>query len=329
VTPDEYQTVWRGLGLPTSGNQLEATEIPLGSGIWVARDHRGGQHLLVRVPDGAKLALSETHGLSVSITRTRIPDQGDASYVDLACLDAAAAPTFAAVASDIAAAAFHVAPERRVSAVTAALGEWRWFWGVDPARLSGADAVGLFGELWFLVRWAKPSAATVESWRGPDGARHDFQWPDLSVEVKATSRSGPVVHTIQHLQQLEDPEQGVLYLFSLRLARDSLAANTLNSLVEVATSTLASQPQARADLQAKLGQRGYTPASKDVSAVAYRVVEEALYAVRGGFPRLTRASFGAGLPRGIVTVSYQLDMAACHDWRLGASADSWPPTYSE
>ena len=91
--------------------------------------------------------------------------------------------------------------------------------------------VGLFGELWFLVQWAGPSAGSVQAWEASDGARHDFQWPQYSVEVKATSRSGPIVHSIQISNSWRTLRTGDLYLYSLRVARDALAANTVTSLV--------------------------------------------------------------------------------------------------
>lgn len=326
MTPDDYQEVWRRLAVPQTANQVEAAEMPSNSGIWIARDQQSRQHLLVRIPDDAKLTISETHGLSVAIAHPRIPDEPDGTYIDLACLDDGAGATFAAVAADIASEAGLAEFERRLVVVTAGLNKWRWFWAVDPARLSAADAIGLFGELWFLLRWARPSAETVDAWQGSEGSRHDFQWPERSVEVKTTCRAGAAIHTIQRLEQLEDPEQGVLYLYSLRLARDSLAGNTLNSLVEVATATLADQPQVRADFQAKLGRRGYTPASRELAAAGYRVVDEGLYAVGSGFPRLTRGSFGGELPDGITAVSYELDMTACQPWHVETSAENWPPT---
>jgi hypothetical protein len=326
VTPEEFQSRWRELPVPASMMQLEAREVAAGSGVWVARDHSNRQHLLVRVPDGVTLDVTGTHGLSVSVARHRIPDQADAAYIDLVCLDEAVAATFAAVAADIAEEAVQADPDARRSQVITALNEWRWFWGVDPTRLSATDAIGLFGELWFFIRWAGVSADSVQAWDASNGARHDFQWAAYSVEVKATSRSGAVVHTIQHLEQLDDAETGDLYLYSLRVARDALSANTLNSLVEVAAAALSGQPEARAELLTKLGQRGYTPVGRDQSAVPYRVVEEGLYRVTDEFPRLIRASFPGGLPNGITSVSYQLDMNACTDFRVGVAPTAWPPT---
>jgi hypothetical protein len=42
------------------------------------------------------------------------------------------------------------------------------------------------------------------------------------------------IHTIEHLEQLDDPVTGQLYIYSLRIARDSLAVNSVKSLAEAA-----------------------------------------------------------------------------------------------
>jgi len=326
VTPEEYQARWRELPVPANDSQLEAVEVATGSGVWIARDRTSRQHLLVQVPDGVTLEIAGTHGLSAAVTRHRIPGHTDAAYIDIVCLDDAVAATFAAVAVDIADEAIGADPQGRRSQVIGALNEWRWFWGSDPTQLSSTEAVGLFGELWFLIRWAGVSADSVNAWDASNGARHDFQWPAHSVEVKTTSRSGAIVHNIQHLEQLEDAESGDLFLYSVRVARDALAANSLNSLVEIATAALATDAVTRAELTTKLGRRGYSPARRDQSAVPYRVIEETLYRITDGFPRLTGSSFPSGLPNGIEKVSYQLDMAACGDWRIDLGATDWPPT---
>jgi len=311
--------------MPSLTRELEAREIIRASGIWLAKDYAARQHLLVQAPDQIQINSPETHGLGVSVGRHRIPGHPDATYIDLVCLDQAVIATFAAVTADIAQITAGAEPSNRLSEVEAALNKWRWFWAIDPAILSRQDAIGLFGELWFLLRWAKATTASVQAWEASAGSRHDFQWPLRSVEVKTTSRSGPIIHSIQHLEQLEDPETGDLYLYSLRVARDVLASNTLNSLVEGAVQALSGQPDARAELFAKLSKRGYTPAERDQSTVRYRVIEEGLYRVMGHFPRLRRTSFPDGLPTGVNRVSYWLDMSACVDWLVGTQPDSWPP----
>lgn len=323
MTPEELQSLWDELPSPASGTELQAIQVMGESGVWVARDSAGRPHLLVRVPDGTAFESAGTHGLGVIVRRHRVMGMPDASYVDLVCQDPAVVRTFAAVVSDLVRETAVAEPAERRSRLLAVLNEWRWFWGVDPTRLSPTDALGLFGEMWFLVRWVGVSAEAIEAWDASNGARHDFQWPERSVEVKTTSRSGPVLHTIQHLEQLEDPETGELSLFSLRVVRDTLSSNTLKSLVDVATAAVAANPAVRSELYAKLSRRGYTPADSAQARIPYRVVEEALYRVCDGFPRLTRASFADGLPVAITKLSYQLDMNACAGWRVATTPDTW------
>lgn len=325
MTPAEYLTIFESLSTPTTNHDLEAHEVAGGSGVWVARDNSDHHHLLVKVGDYNDLDLEETHGLQVKIGRHRIAGRNDAPYIDLVCLDAGAVATFAAVASDIAAATVPTDLADRPAAVVGAVRSWRWFWGVDPSHMSTRDAVGLFGELWFLNRWAGISASSVEAWVGSHGSRHDFQWPTSSVEIKTKASGGAMVHAIENLEQLEDPETGDLYLYSLRISRDLLAANSVNSLATATIRRLQSQPHASAAVLEKLASRGYTPADRGASAVTYRVLEEALFQVADDFPRLTRSSFPGGLPHGVTTVAYQLDMNACGAWLLDADATSWAP----
>jgi hypothetical protein len=325
MTPSEFQAAWDALKTPVTNQELEAREVTAGSGVWVARDNADHQHLLVLVDGKSELGLDETHGLKVAISQHRVAGRGDAPYVDLACLDAGAAQTFATVAAEIANTATDAPIEDRTRAVAAAVREWRWFWGVDPSRMSRTDAVGLFGELWFLNRWAGVNAGTVAAWEASNGARHDFQWPTSSVEVKTTARAGAVTHTVEHLEQLDDPETGQLYLYSLRIARDALAANSVSSLAAAARRALRDDPVSRSDLMTKLAQRGYSPAGHDESDVTYRVIEEGLYRVTSGFPRLTPKDFPHGLPQGVTSISYQLDMTACGEWRTDAAPGHWAP----
>jgi hypothetical protein len=280
---------------------------------------------LIQLEGPTDLDLGETHGLKVGISSHRIAGRADAPYVDLVCLDASAKQTFAAVATEIANSVVDTPPDARADAVVAAVREWRWFWDVDPSQMSRTEAIGLFGELWFLNRWAKASPASIRAWEGSARSRHDFQWPTSSVEVKTTSRGGAVVHTIETLEQLDDPESGQLYLFSLRIVRDTLASNSVNNLASAAKNALADDPVGRAELLAKLAQRGYTPAGREETRVTYRVVEEGLYRVAEGFPRLTPRDFPVGLPPGISGLSYRLDISACQQWRLAVSPSDWAP----
>jgi hypothetical protein len=324
MNPGELERAWQSLSTPDGAQKLEAASL-FGEDVWVAIDHEGQRHLLLRVPDGTEAPSTTTRGLRVTVARHQVSGHEPADYLDLVCLSDGLAATFTPVVADIGAEAGPVSPELRVGAVVAALGRWQWFWGVEADRLSEQDALGLLGELWFLHRWEGGGVSAVEAWTGSTGSRHDFQWPERSVEVKATGRraDGAVVHKIQHLDQLSDPETGDLYLFSLRVVRDELAHNTLPDIVDRVTEGLKGDSLAKEDLARKLGQRGYNPAFRRHHETPYRILGEHMYKVDSGFPRLTLESFTSGLPPGIGNISYMLDMAACDDWLVATRPEDW------
>lgn len=322
MNADDYERLWLDLHPASTSTEMTAIEIAPASGLWVALDDSARRHLLVESPPGAEIK-SETHGLQVSTGKRILAGGNETQVIDLKCLDSSVIATFATVAANIVDRVLTLPHEARGEAVAGVLKEWRWFWDIDPDALSTQEAVGLFGELWFLHLWNRTSRGAVEAWGASFGARHDFQWVDRSVEVKVASGAGPVVHTIGDLLQLEDPDSGDLYLFSMSIRRDSLASNSVDSLVNAVLSTLKSDTPVRADVLEKLARRGYTPAGTKASGVTYRVVEQSLYRVEDDFPRLVRSSFPAGLPGGIVNVSYQLDMNACSRWLIPDAMEMW------
>lgn len=324
MNPDQLDTAWQSLTKPDNAEHLEAVHISAND-VWVAVDYEGLRHLLLSVPDGTETPTTITRGLRVTVSRHQVQGRDPADYLDLTCLSDDLAPTFTAVAADIGDEAETALPNLRVAAVIAALGRWQWFWGVETDRLTEQEALGLFAELWFLYRWEGGSPEAIKAWTASSGSRHDFQWRERSVEVKATGRraGGAVLHHIQHLDQLSDPEEGDLYLFSLRIVRDELARNTLPNLVDHITEGLRGNTQAKDDLARKLGQRGYSPAFRHRHETPYRILEEDIYHVGPGFPRLTVNSFVGGLQPGITDVSYMIDMASCDDWLIATNPDGW------
>lgn len=324
MNAEELDAAWRTLHTPDSPDRLEGIAVT-GNQAWAAVDFEGRRHLLIQVPPDAEAPPAATRGLRVTVGRHQVQDTDPAQYLDLACLSPDATATFTAVAADIGASAGTAPPANRVSTVADALSRWQWFWGVEAGSLSEREALGLFGELWFLHRWVGDPVLAIEAWTASTGSRHDFQWPERSVEVKTTSRraEGAVLHRVEHLDQLSDPEKGRLFLFSLRVVRDQLARNTLPTLVDHIIRSLNGNPLGLDDFSRKLGQRGYSPAYRRRHEVPYRILGEYLYTVGPGFPRLTTETFSEGIPTGIIDLSYVLDMAACEPWLVARSPNEW------
>lgn len=327
TSANPLDVAWRALDPPAPPDHwsgVRAPGLPPDSPIYLAIDRDEVRHLLVAVPaDSPPVREHSTRGLDVATQQLSVAGGGSQTYVTLACLQPEFYPTFNAVAGDVIAEVAQDPPNAR-RAILRSLDRWRWFWSSEAAALAPDAALGLFAELWFLDRWLRPIVAdTLRGWTGPFHARHDFQWPAFSIEVKATStrRRGGVVHRIQNLDQLADPERGDLYLFSLHVVDDALAANTLPGLVQRLVSDLRDDAEGSRLFSERLDAVGYSTAHEEDYRRPFRVLAEALYRVDQSFPRLTADSFSGGLPAGLDHVSYSLNLAVCEKWRVASSPE--------
>lgn len=326
MTLEELESSWGALqppAVPDAISGRRAIGLPADRPAYVAVDSRRRRHLLVQVPDATEpVSQRETRSLEVTTARFQVGSNPESLYVDLVCTDSAQYATFSAIAQDLIR-SLRQTPGPLRDSILSALGRWRAFWTVKATGMSREDALGLFGELWFLRRWlGTVDTATMNRWQATDSARHDFQWSSASVEVKtATTQSASApVHRIASLEQLADPERGQLFLFSVQVCDDALAANSLHSLVTSLTADLQSDFQTLSEFNDKLAARGYSPADQQAPARQLRILAERLYRVDAGFPRLTRQTFQpTGLPAGIVGMDYLIDLAVAQPW-LAATA---------
>src|SRR6266513_1769014 len=190
MMPSELEKAWSDLPIADFGqlSGIRASGLPPHVPIYVAVDSERRRQLLVTSPSGTEpLKMTVTRGLEVKTDELCVGGSSARTYIQLICLHPAHYSTFAALSANIVA-AVAVDPSDPKAAVTRCLDRWRSFWAVDRSGLTREQALGLFGELWFLFRWMRPfSSGRIARWQGPRGARHDFQWPTASVEVKTTA----------------------------------------------------------------------------------------------------------------------------------------------
>lgn len=323
---ESVDEVWLRVPRPQPGRQLNGLPVPSDRDVraWLALAPDGTRHLLVPVRVVAPLPTRPTRGLDIAVEELLVADEPSGAFIRLSPNATVPQTTFLAVATDVIEAVGGSSDPAQ--AVASTLERWRWFWGVDPSGLDRDAALGLFGELWFLDRWLDLHDG-LDHWTGPSGTRHDFQWDAVSVEVKASAvrSDGSAVHRIHTLEQLEDPESGQLHLFSLQVRPDALSSNTLPVAVERLVRQLEDDDGRMRLLLQRLADSGYSPADADRHGQPWRVVDETLYEVRAGFPRLTRTSWAGGPPNGIERISYALNLAACRDFAIAASPSQAAP----
>jgi len=320
---DSLLEIWRSISPPLVKSDLagrRAPGLPSMRSVFLAVDGAARRHVLVQADDDQlTIELHGTRGLQVRTERMRIEDSPEARYIDIACLDPSHERLFATLTEDLLE-SLAKTTLLETETVRQTIARWRAFWTVKSGAFTLEQALGLFGELWFLHRWLGTAGHT--RWMATPGARHDFQWAEASVEVKTAQAASVATasHQIVSLDQLDAPISGQLYLFSLLILEDALSSNTLDSLVGRISGELEPDSASLAAFRERLAAYGYIPGDSPYASRPFRIVREALYVVRDHFPRLTRNSFPGGIPAGVGDIRYSLALSACEPWCIALHA---------
>lgn len=297
-----------------------------------ALDAEKRRHLLIPLqPHEDELHDDQSRGLNVITRELVVKEQGNGRYLDICCNDTTGYVALDLIGGELAAGlvSAKASPTRLVELV---LAKWRRFWGQLPRQmLSYEEQLGLFAELWFLSTWLATHVGmkdAVTPWRGPFGARHDFEWVGRSIEVKATTSTRGRIHRINGLDQLTPPDNGDLMFFSLRLREERGASNTLPGLIAACRAKLESDPHTLDKFEVALAQANYSPAyEEEYARLRLRVVDEGLFRVERDFPRVTSASFKSGCPPGVERVEYEINLGG-YEHLLAATNAALMPTVS-
>jgi hypothetical protein len=311
---------WSSLPRPT-GERLSAERVRdwAGGPVLVAIDRQGTRQLLVAISDGRQVRLpAPLTGLELELRRLQPQGQADGAWLALAASSPDGQRPFAGLAADVVAELPDTGGDDPI-AIFSIIERWRRFFGRQGNGLTREEQTGLIGELWFLLEWLPAvTLNAVSHWRGPLRGRHDWVSDSLSVEVKATSAgTGPVVHRIAGLDQLDEPGNGGLLLFSLRVVPDASGGESLDALLQRARREAASTGTVCSTmLDDRLRALGVTLADEGRYGEPVRISAGELYRIDDTFPRLTAGTFEDGLPPGVLDVRYNLDLAACGPWRV-------------
>lgn len=307
------QETWDKLSLPTGENLIARQALPeITPRLLCAIDAMGTRHLLITLDDtDGEYSDRKSRGISVTTRNLSIHGSNQERYLDITCLDANGHPILDLMGGEIAG-GLTDQTKLTVDVVRRILEKWRRFWGQLPQpMMSFEEQLGLFAELWFYSRWLLPKYGpeVIMFWRGPWGSRHDFEWMNKSVEVKATTNIRGRIHKIHGLSQLENPENGPLFLFSLSLREENGAANNLPTIIETCRDQLKNMAEGLNYFENSLVHIGYSPFfEEDYSKCNLRIVEDVLFQVKDDFPRLTILDILPRLSEGIERVDYDINL---------------------
>lgn len=282
-----------------------AAEIPTGRTVALGVDALARRHLLVQC-DPDHQVKEDRRSTGVQILSHELTDRGSTRrFVDVICQKAHLSELFDVLVAEMIA-ELGADPRAPDAACRRVLDRWRELLDDESDAVSGpAKIAGAFAELWHLRELARLDVDCLGAWAGPHGARHDFLGPGAALEVKSTLTHHGRFFEITSHDQLE-PLLGLpLYLGVMKLERLAVGGMALSDLVD----EIASNGVDRGRLLGMLAMSGLRRNDIARSPISFRVVEQRIYEVTSGFPRVTPGSFvGGSLPAGVLRLRYLIDL---------------------
>ncbi|MFI5417805.1 MAG: PD-(D/E)XK motif protein [Candidatus Lutacidiplasmatales archaeon] len=276
------------------------------------------RHLLIRMPDDWNEDTSDLprwHGTRIQ-TRRGVERPTPHAFLEIQQGQGSPADVFEALVGDVCSAVAQRASGTGIeAAVTERLSRWKAFF--DEGRFSGLGPEaqqGLFGELWFLLKFAAPRVGfltAIEAWTGSAHTHHDFQFPHHAFEVKSSVAKQHVKVHIASERQLETLGVESLNLVVLSFNVIQGGGEKLPDLVDGARGQIPQGHPGVRSFDDKLLQAGYIAAHAGHYTTGYAFRSERTYLVSELFPRLREKD----LPVGVGDVAYTVMLSACESFR--------------
>ena len=209
-------------------------------------------------------------------------------------------------------------PETASSIILNRLQRWQEFLKKKRFGILSEERIkGLIGELLFLVEHLIPKFGctdAVKFWLGPQGAPQDFCVNNSAIEVKCQLGGTTANVKISSAEQLYS-QMPRLYLYVVTLGKttdDNRNAVNLPVLVERIYKLLEEEASPSINLfQDLLIEAGYI-FSRKYYDYNYLFIDNHIYEVIDGFPRITPDNITAG----IIRVTYNISLAECAPFEL-------------
>ncbi|MEX3559590.1 PD-(D/E)XK motif protein [Corynebacterium sp. LK2522] len=188
---------------------------------------------------------TRSKAIHLSLLNLKGSDHRGSKYANLDLHDPSQVEMFYVFADEVLA-YLDTTPNAAMADVAALLSRWRRFFSPAPLRsLSLEEQLGLLCELEVLNKLLdEGNHLAIDRWVGPENAQHDFEFPEYSIECKASASVNHMQTTIHGATQLERTQDKSLHLVFRRYQRDPDGALSVPVLVK----KLAEHPQMKVDL---------------------------------------------------------------------------------
>jgi hypothetical protein len=279
-------------------------EQDVASGAYI--DEKSRKHLIIEAED-IDMGQLTLEGVVITSKEIDNPKLGTRSYIDFCPTHKDFIDNLLHLCNDIL--ELVSSGENTQEATQYVLKKWGLFLAKPKvSRLSEQQIIGLFGELlvleWLIINDKSP-AKVLEGWKGPKREPRDFEYDAWWIESKATRRKDKVVE-IHGINQLESPNNGVLYLWLSQLNVDSAKGDSLCHIVNRLESLFMSVVDL-VDFRNKLSEAGFDLRdSAYYNEFLYSKDETTLYKVNDTFPKIISSSLI--VPEKVVSLSYNIEL---------------------
>jgi len=311
IALEVIQRIWTLIPSPNADGSVNLRELDevktLYGSPMLTIDGEGKRHLLISSPlNSSPIEDRSSAGVHLQCNYWGSTSQKKL-YIDFTCLLPHLNDVFDLMVYDVLAEMSSTSekPDRVCARV---LNQWREMLIPEPTAAPNKTAlVGVYGELFLLRQLTQINRTSIHAWTGPNKGRYDFYTGTQAVEVKTSLQRQGRIFTIHGHDQLEEPSNGQLYLMSFKVEEVPTNGETLLDLV----NAIVRLGVGKFELYSFLIHLDiFQETLFQTTNLQLIVRESALYIVDDDFPRITTRSFaGERLPRGVIALSYQIDLS--------------------
>jgi hypothetical protein len=194
---------------------------------------------------------------------------------------------------------------------------WKLFFEKNKNKsLSIERQKGLFGELVYLrdfVFKEFPYSVSVECWKGPDRAYHDFEFKTKAVEIKTTSGKEHKKFIITSEKQLDNLGLKELYLglFTINIHFNEIG-QTIVDVIDELDDLLSEFSAAKFIFNLKLLKSGFLYEHKFDYKTRFSISNIDFFEIKEDFPRIIKNN----LPLGLGDIKYSVMVSACDNFKI-------------
>lgn len=198
--------------------------------------------------------------------------------------------------------------------------DWKSYFVEEMDSFGPQKQLGLYGEMYFMFNNLFKElgiTAALNSWKGYEKNRHDFELPDISFEIKATTSINPLRIKISNEKQLEKGKLKHLYLTVYNMVSSEAKVGDLPKLISSILNELTQDPHSRNKFKRNIMRLGYHFEKEDEYNRSYTILNKSKehYEIDDNFPSIgTKDLIKLKKSNAIMELKYEINLDACSEY---------------